>query len=245
MPPASSEASASAGLRRDLAGAEGEGGPVARDRPRERLFDLGPQVLATSELLAVLLGTGTRSVPALELANRVLAESGGLRGLAETPPSALLRLRGLKSARAARVAAALELGRRAVAEPDSPRPTFKTPADAGRFLLPRFSGKAVEEFGLLILDTRNRLKKLQLISRGSLNGSLVHPREVFREAIALQAAAIVLCHNHPSGDPTPSREDLELTRRLREAGQILGIEVLDHLILGQARYLSFKEEGLL
>jgi DNA repair protein RadC len=235
VPPASAEA--------PLSGGRAVG--VTADRPRERLFNLGPQVLATNELLAVLLGTGTRRLPALELANQILADSGGLKGLAEASASALSRLPGLKSARAARVVAALELGRRAVAEPDSPRPAFKTPSDVGRFLQPRLSGKPVEEFGLLILDTRNRLKRLQVISRGSLNGSLVHPREVFREAIALQAAALVLCHNHPSGDPTPSREDLELTRRLREAGLILGIEVLDHVIVGQGGYVSFKEEGLL
>ena len=130
-------------------------------------------------------------------------------------------------------------------EPSEPRPIFRTPDDAGKYLLPRFGAKPVEEFGLLILDTRNRLKRLQIISRGSLNGSLVHPREVFREAVALQAAGLVLFHNHPSGDPTPSREDQSLTRRLREAGNIMGIEVLDHVIVGRGRFVSLKEKGLL
>lgn len=202
-------------------------------------------MLGSNELLAVLLGTGTRRVSALELANQILRLSGGLRGLAGVSPGALVRLKGLKRARAAQVMAALELGRRAVAEPESPRPVFRTPDDAGRFLLPRFSIKPVEEFGLLVLDTRNRLKNLHVISKGSLNGSLVHPREVFRQAVSLQAAGIILFHNHPSGDPTPSREDLELTRRLREAGRIMGIEVLDHIILGSGRYLSLKDRGLL
>jgi DNA repair protein RadC len=141
--------------------------------------------------------------------------------------------------------AALELGRRTVTEQDSARPVFKTPVDAGRYLLPRFSCKSVEEFGLLVLDTRNRLKTIQIVSKGSLNGSLVHPREVYREAVAVQAAGLILFHNHPSGDPTPSREDLDLTRRLRDGGKLLGIEVLDHIVLGAGRYVSFKEKGLL
>jgi DNA repair protein RadC len=141
--------------------------------------------------------------------------------------------------------AALELGRRTVTEQDNARPVFKTPVDAGRYLLPRFSCKSVEEFGLLVLDTRNRLKTIQIVSKGSLNGSLVHPREVYREAVAVQAAGLILFHNHPSGDPTPSREDLDLTRRLCDGGKLLGIEVLDHIVLGAGRYVSFKEKGLL
>ncbi len=202
-------------------------------------------MLGVNELLAVVLGTGTRTASALDLANHILATSGGLKGLARLSPGALARIPGLKSARVARLIAALELGRRQVAEPDSPRPAFRTPEEAGRYLLPRFSVKPVEEFGMLILDTRNRLKKLEVISKGSLNGSLVHPREVYREAVTLQAAGLILFHNHPSGDPSPSREDLELTRRLREAGRIMGIEILDHIILGAGSYMSFKDKGLL
>lgn len=215
------------------------------DRPREKLFGFGPHVLGTNELVAVLLGTGTKRVSALELANHVLSATGGLRGLAAISAEGLSRVSGVKQARAARLLAALELGRRAVSEPESPRPAFRTPADAGRYLLPRFSAQPVEEFGVLILDTRHRLKKLQIISRGSLNGSLVHPREVFREAVSAQSAAIIVFHNHPSGDPTPSQEDLDLTRRLAESGRILGIEVLDHVVLGHGRYTSFKELALL
>jgi DNA repair protein RadC len=201
-------------------------------------------VLGTNELLAVVLGTGTRRVSALALANQILETAGGLKGLARLSPGGLARLRGLKAARAARLLAAFELGRRLVAGPDHPRPAFRTPEEAGRYLLPRFSIKPVEEFGMLILDTRNRLRRLQVISKGGLNGSLVHPREVFREAVTLQAAGLILFHNHPSGDPTPSREDLELTRRLRDAGRIMGIEVLDHIILGAGRYVSLKDKGL-
>lgn len=217
----------------------------ASDLPREKLLLHGAEFLGSNELLAVVLGTGTRRHSALELANEILQATGGLRGLARLSPSGLTRLPGLRSARAARLLAALELGRRVVTVPESARPSFRRPQDAGQFLLPRFSTRPVEEFGMLILDTRNRLVRCQVISKGSLNGSLVHPREVFREAVALQAAGLILFHNHPSGDPTPSREDRELTRRLREAGRIMGIEVLDHIILGNDRYLSLKELGFL
>ena len=215
------------------------------DRPREKLLARGAEVLGTNELLAVVLGTGTPRLSALELANEILSSAGGLTGLAHLSPNGMARLKGLKTARTTRLVAALELGRRMLTEPSEPRPIFRTPDDAGKYLLPRFGAKPVEEFGLLILDTRNRLKRLQIISRGSLNGSLVHPREVFREAVALQAAGLVLFHNHPSGDPTPSREDQSLTRRLREAGNIMGIEVLDHVIVGRGRFVSLKEKGLL
>jgi DNA repair protein RadC len=215
------------------------------DRPREKLLARGAEVLGTNELLAVVLGTGTPRLSALELANEILSSAGGLTGLAHLSPNGLARLKGLKTARTTRLVAALELGRRMLTEPSESRPIFRTPDDAGKYLLPRFGAKPVEEFGLLILDTRNRLKRLQIISRGSLNGSLVHPREVFREAVALQAAGLVLFHNHPSGDPTPSREDRSLTRRLREAGNIMGIEVLDHVIVGRGRFVSLKEKGLL
>ncbi len=186
-------------------------GLAPEDRPREKLLARGAEVLGTNELVAVVLGTGTRNLFALELANQILSSTGGLEGLARSTPDSLTRLRGLKSARTARLVAALELGRRTIAEPPERRPIFCTPDDAGRYLLPRFGAKPVEEFGVLVLDTRNRLKRLEVISRGSLNGSLVHPREVFREAVALQAAGLILFHNHPSGDPTPSNEDLALT----------------------------------
>ncbi len=225
-----------------------EGSPVgfpSEDRPREKLLQRGAEVLGTNELLAVLLGTGTRSMSALDLANQILHTAGGLRELAQLSPGRLARLRGVKAARTARLMAALELGRRVVAEPDSPRPSFRTPEEAGRYLLPRFAVRPVEEFGLLILDTRNRLKKLRIISKGNLNGSLVHPREVYQEAVSLRAAGLILFHNHPSGDPTPSRQDLELTTRLRDAGRIMGIEILDHIIVGAGCFLSFKEKGLL
>ena len=213
------------------------------DRPREKLLQLGVESLGVNELVAVLLGSGTRSRSVLELANQVLDRAGGLQGLSRASPAALGRIPGLKGARIAKILAAFELGRRAASPPLSPRPQFRLPGDAARFLLPRYGTRPLEAFGILVLDTRNRLKQLQMISTGSLSGSLVHPREVFREATMLQGAAIIAFHNHPSGDPEPSREDRELTLRLVRAGQILGIELLDHVILASGRYWSFKERG--
>jgi DNA repair protein RadC len=213
------------------------------DRPREKLLELGVESLGVNELVAVLLGSGTRSRSVLELANQLLDRTGGLEGLSRSSPTALARVPGLKNARVARILAAFELGRRAASPPLSPRPQFRLPGDAARFLLPRFGTRPLEAFGILVLDTRNRLKQLQIVSSGSLSGSLVHPREVFREATMLQGAAIIAFHNHPSGDPEPSREDRELTLRLVRAGQILGIELLDHVIVATGRYWSFKERG--
>lgn len=213
------------------------------DRPREKLLELGPASLGVNELLAVLLGSGTRSHSALDLANRLLEGAGGLEGLSRSSPAGIARIVGLKQARAARILAAFELGRRALAPPVSPPPQFRLPEDAARFLLPRYGSKPLEEFGVVALDTRNRLTRVQIVSTGSLNGSLVHPREVFREATLLRAAAIIAFHNHPSGDPSPSREDRDLTQRLARAGKILGIDVLDHVILATGRYWSFKENG--
>lgn len=213
------------------------------DRPREKLLEQGASALGVNELLAVLLGSGTKSLSALELANDLLTRVGGLHGLERCGPSALSRLRGLKDARVARILAALELGKRAASPVEGGRPRFRLPEDAARYLLPRFGTRPLEEFGVLVLDTRNRLKRLEVISKGTLNGSLVHPREVYREAAIQQAAAIIAFHNHPSGDPMPSSEDRALTHRLRQAGKILGIDLLDHVILAAGRYWSFKEHN--
>lgn len=213
------------------------------DRPREKLLEQGAATLGVNELLAVLLGSGTKSASALELANDLLSRVGGLQGLDRWGASALSRLRGLKQARVARILAALELGKRAASPAESRRPRFRLPEDAARFLLPRFGTRPLEEFGVLVLDTRNRLKRLEVVSKGTLNGSLVHPREVYREAAIQQAAAIIAFHNHPSGDPMPSSEDRALTQRLCQAGKILGIDLLDHVILAAGRYWSFKEHN--
>ncbi len=213
------------------------------ERPRERMARHGASALSNRELVALLLGTGSVGASALEVAERLL--TSGLRPLAGRSLEELEAEPGLGRAKATRLIAALELGGRLASEGTSPQPTFHTPADSARFLLPRYAARPVETFGLLALDVRHRLKKEAVVSVGCLTSSLVHPREVFQEAIASRAAAIVLFHNHPSGDPEPSAEDLALTRRLASAGTLLGIEVLDHVILGAGRFVSLKERAAL
>ena len=211
------------------------------ERPRERMARLGPSSLSSRELLANILGTGARGASALDVAEGLL--SSGLHGLAGRTLPELERVRGLGRAKAARVLAALELGARLASDGGANVPALQSPADAARYLLPRYSARPVETFGLLALDARHRLRREAVISVGCLTASLVHPREVFQEAVVSRAAALVLFHNHPSGDPEPSAEDLALTRRLAAAGSLMGIEILDHLVLGAGRYVSLKDRG--
>lgn len=210
-----------------------------RERPRERLLRHGPDGLTDSELLAILLGTGSPGTNVLQVADR-LAEPGAAR-LARTSPDELQRTRGIGPARAAALAAAFELGRRATT---SSGPSVASPEEAWH-LLADMSGLRKEHFRALYVDARRRLILAETVSIGTLTSSLVHPREVFQPAVAHSAAALVVAHNHPSGDPEPSPEDLALTRRLRQAGEILGIEVLDHLVVGRGRYVSLKQRGVL
>jgi len=211
------------------------------ERPRERLVRHGPAALSSRELLAVVLGNGTARASALDLAEGLLRS--GLRGLASRSLPELLGESGLGPAQACRVMATVELGARVAAEGGSEAPSFRPPAESARYLLPRYSCRPTETFGILCLDVRQRLKREVVVSVGCLTSSLVHPREVFQEAIVSRAAALVLFHNHPSGDPEPSAEDLALTRRLVSAGALLGIQVLDHLVLGAGRYVSLKDRG--
>ncbi len=215
----------------------------AEERPRERLARHGPVALSNRELIALLLGSGSASVSAVDVAERVL--EGGLRGLAGRSLADLESEHGLGRAKASRLLAALELGARLASEGRGAAPSFRTPADAARHLLARYGSRPVETFGILALDVRHRLRREAVISVGCLTSSLVHPREVFQEAIVARAAALVLFHNHPSGDPEPSAEDVALTRRLASAGTLLGIEVLDHVVLGAGRFVSLKERGVL
>jgi len=211
------------------------------DRPREKLARLGVAGLSDHELVALVLSVGTRRAGALALGASVIAATGGLRGLARAGLAQLSHVAGLGPARAARLVAALELGRRALQRSADERPQFGLPADVARWLLPQFGARPVEQFGAVLLDTKNRLLKVALVSFGSLDATVVLPRDVFREAAMSGAAAVVLFHNHPSGDPAPSVDDVAVTRRMTTAGQVMGIEVLDHVILGDARYFSFKE----
>jgi DNA repair protein RadC len=211
------------------------------DRPREKLARVGPPALGDNELLAIVIGHGTARRDALGLAVDLLSAAGGLRGLARSGVEDLQRAIPLGPARAARVLAAIELGRRTLLRVREDRPRFLGPADIAAYLLPQFGDRTVEHFGVVLLDAKRRLLRTAVLSVGTLDASVAHPREIFREATLGGASAIVAFHNHPSGDPTPSRDDVQLTRRLVEAGEIIGIDVLDHLILAETRYFSFKE----
>jgi DNA repair protein RadC len=216
------------------------------DLPRERLWDLGPAALTGAELLAILLGTGDDRRSSMEVASDLLAVSGGsLRGLAARPSAELLRMRGVGPAKAARLLAAFELATRLTQESRRPVPRIREPADVSRLMGPRLRDLPVEEFHLLALDSQSQVLRDVLITRGLLNSSLVHPREVFRAAIAEAAAGIIVVHNHPSGDPTPSAEDRAVTRQLAEAGRLLDLPVYDHVIVAGDRFVSFASTGLL
>ncbi len=201
-------------------------------RPRERLRSLGPRSLSLRELLAILIGSGTGGASVLAIADRVLSGSGGrLRPLLSATPGDLEALAGVGAATSSRILAALELGRRATEETMPERPRIRGPADVYALMGPRLRDLPHEEFHALLLNTQHRLLRDVLVTRGILDASLIHPREVFRPAIVEKAAAIVLVHNHPSGDPLPSPEDRAVTRQLREAGQTIGIRVLDHVVV--------------
>lgn len=216
-----------------------------QDRPREKLFRLGAASLGDNELVAIVVGSGSRRLNALALANDILETTGGLHGMPRTSVDELRRLDGVGTAKAAQVLAAVELGRRTLLRCPPARLQFVNPRDAAAYLLPQFGSRPVEQFGLMMLDTKHRLIRTSVVSVGTLDSSPAHPREIFREAASACAAAIVLFHNHPSGDPLPSRDDIELTRRLVQAGEIMGIDVIDHLILADTRYFSFREAGKL
>ena len=215
------------------------------DRPREKLRRLGVAGLGDNELLAIVIGSGTRRADALDLANAIVKASGGLHGLPTFACDELRRIPGVGDTKAARVLAAVELGRRTLVRRAAARIQFASPREVAEFLIPQYGAGPVEQFGILLLDTKHRLLRATVLSIGTLDSSLVHPREVFREAAAGRASSIVLFHNHPSGDPLPSREDLALTGRLTAAGELMGIAVLDHIILGDTGYCSFKETGRL
>ena len=216
------------------------------ERPRERMRAVGAHALTTTELLATILGSGGTAGSALACARLILdLGNGSLGKLAGMPLAALTRVRGVGAARATAVHAALELGRRMAGESREAGAPIRSPRDVAAAFAPRLQDLPVEEFHVAILDAQHRLERDVLITRGLLNSSLVHPREVFREAIAEGAAAVILVHNHPSGDPTPSAEDRAVTEQLVAAGRLLDIPVHDHIIVGRGRYVSLAEAGLL
>ena len=213
------------------------------DRPREKLDRLGSSVLGDNELLAVILGHGFHRASALDVANRVLGASGGVHGLTRLTEGQLRQVQGIGPTKAAQILAAVELGRRTLSRSPAERALLRSPQEVAAYLLPRYGAAPVEQFGVVMLDTKHRVLRATVLSVGTLDASLVHPREVFRAATAGGAAALVVFHNHPSGDPTSSADDVALTGRLVEAGTLMGIEVLDHLVLADVKYYSFKERG--
>jgi len=216
------------------------------DRPRERLRTLGASALTTSELLGLLLGSAAPGRSSADVAASVLQRCGGsLRKVGQTPIATLTAIPGLGEVRALAIHAAIELGRRLAAEGSDEGEPLRGPRDVWRYYAPRLEGLTVEEFHVAILDSQHRIERDVLVSRGILNSSLVHPREVFREAIAERAASLVLVHNHPSGDPTPSSDDRAITSQLVAAGRLLDIPIQDHVVVGRGRYVSFAEAGLL
>jgi DNA repair protein RadC len=217
-----------------------------RDLPRERLWALGAAALTSAELLAVLFGTGRGGRTALDIAAGLLElTEGSLRRLAQRPSAELLRLQGIGPTKAGRLMAAFELGVRLAREEKPPALRIREPEDVVRLFNGRLRDLQVEEFHLLALDSQSQVLREVLITRGLLNSSLVHPREVFRAAIAEAAAGIIVVHNHPSGDPTPSAEDRAVTRQLSEAGRLLDLPLYDHVIIAGDRHLSFAATGLL
>jgi DNA repair protein RadC len=213
------------------------------DRPREKLLARGGGALTDEELLAALLGSGCGDSGVLEVARRLM-ESVGVEGLSAATPARVQQVKGMGPARACQLAAAVELGRR-IFEPREESPPLVTGPEAAFAHVRDLGVKKREHFVALYLNARNALIKLETISIGSLNTSLVHPREVFHPAVRELAANIILAHNHPSGDVTPSQEDIELTHRLTSAGELMGIEILDHLVVGGRRFTSLKSRGLM
>jgi DNA repair protein RadC len=213
------------------------------DRPREKLRRLGAAALGDNELVAIIIGVGGAKASALDLANMLLTAAGGLDGLARARGDELMRMSGIGEARASQLLAAVELGRRTLTRADRHRVQVTGPRAVAELLLPLYGNRPVEQFGVVLLDTKHRVMRTTIVTVGTLDASIVHPREIFREAAAAGAAAIVVFHNHPSGDPEPSQEDVALTRRLIAAGVLMGIDVIDHLILGNVCYVSMKEQG--
>ena len=213
------------------------------DRPREKLVRVGPEALGDNELVALVLGAGTRRRGALVVAHDILDLAGGVQGLKRVGLDAFRGVPGVGATRAARLLAAVELGRRTLFGDVDERPQMRLPKDLAEYLMPRYGGAAVERFGVMLLDQRQRVIRSLILSTGTAEASLSHPRDVFRAAVLASASKVVVFHNHPSGDPAPSAPDRIVTSKLIAAGDLMGIEVVDHIILGDGKYFSFKEES--
>jgi DNA repair protein RadC len=214
------------------------------ERPRERLAKLGPQALSTAELLAILLRVGVAGENAVQVGQRLMQSLGGLAGLQRASYEEVCSQHGVGPAKAAQIKAAIELGRRLVVEAPEERPAIHSPADAAGLLQYEMSALEQEELRVILLDTRNRVMDITSVYRGSLNSSQVRVGELFKAAIRRNCAALIVVHNHPSGDPAPSPDDIAITRAIVQAGKLLDVDVLDHLVIGHGRYVSLKERGL-
>jgi DNA repair protein RadC len=212
------------------------------ERPRERLIKNGASALSDSELLAIILRTGSKKENVINLSQRILGEYN-IKQLSQINLTQLMKIHGIKESKATQISACFEIARRLESFNSVEKPKISSPEDVYRRLFPRMREQKKEMFIELCLDTKNQILKEEVISVGSLNANVVHPREVFKLALTESAAHIIVAHNHPSGDPTPSREDIEITKKLVETGTIMGITVLDHVIIGDGRHFSMKEAG--
>lgn len=218
----------------------------SEERPREKLIQSGAGALSNAELLAILIGTGTREMSAVMLANRILSmEEEGIAYLAGCLPEELTLIPGMGMAKSCQIIAAIELGKRIATKPKRKKINIKSPGEVASLFLEEMRYLKKEYFKVLLLNTKNEIIMIETISVGNLNSSVVHPREVFCTAIKKSACSIIAVHNHPSGNPEPSRSDVDITQRLAESGELLGIKLIDHLIIGDGNYVSLKEKMLL
>lgn len=215
------------------------------EMPRERMARLGPNALSNAELIAVLLGTGSAGESVLQLSQRLLSRVGNLRKMLDVSLEELMAIKGIGMAKAIQLLAAVELGRRVAKTTPEERWTIRSPEDVAELMMEELRYLTQEHFVCLFLNTKNQVIGRNTIFIGSLNSSIVHPREVFKDAIRRSSAAIICLHNHPSGDPTPSKEDIDVTKRLIEGGRILGIDVLDHIVIGDGKFCSLKNKGFI
>ena len=215
------------------------------ERPRERLIKLGPEALSAQELLALIIARGIPGKSVINIAQELLSKFGNIKSVGETTIEQLCQIRGIGPAKAVQILACFEIGKRGELEIEQKKYDIKNPQAIVKAIRASIKNKAKEHFKLIILDSRNKIIDITNVSVGTLNANLAHPREIFKDAITHNASSVILCHNHPSGDPEPSEDDQKITKQLLEAGKILGIEVLDHIIIGQESFTSLKDKKLL
>lgn len=215
-----------------------------QERPRERLAKYGAEILSNAELLAIILRSGTKNDSAINIANKLLKLDSGIKYLHEASFEELKKVKGIGTAKASQIKAALELGRRLRTFKDNNSVFIKSPGDAAALVMEDMRYLKKELLKIILLNVKNMVVSVKDVSIGSINSSIVHPREIFVEAIKYSSASIVICHNHPSGDPAPSQEDINVTKRIYEAGRIVGIDLVDHIIIGDGRYISLKEKNI-